>query len=201
MWGRWKLEHLVRGTGSSWWARVLQKTEHRDENIMKSVNSFDHGHCSKWGLHSFFGLKASWMTPLTLKWLQFGCYRFSERNRAAHTVTTWWLTANTYIYMIIYRVFGVYIKSTHWQQCTTMEALYLFPVWVTLLPTQCYSDICCCEFAVHLWRYRGGYPALTECLKKLNNNKVSRLYFYSDRNCHYICQVKLTWLSAVETDK
>nr|XP_040051662.1 protein NipSnap homolog 1 isoform X4 [Gasterosteus aculeatus aculeatus] len=25
--------------------------------------------------------------------------------------------------------------------------------------------------AVHLWRYRGGYPALTECLKKLNNNK------------------------------
>ncbi|TNN51180.1 Protein NipSnap 2 [Liparis tanakae] len=26
--------------------------------------------------------------------------------------------------------------------------------------------------AVHLWRYRGGYPALTECLKKLNINKV-----------------------------
>ncbi|TMS03761.1 Protein NipSnap-like protein 1 [Larimichthys crocea] len=25
--------------------------------------------------------------------------------------------------------------------------------------------------AVHLWRYRGGYPALTECLEKLNNNK------------------------------
>ncbi|XP_034728580.1 protein NipSnap homolog 1 isoform X1 [Etheostoma cragini] len=25
--------------------------------------------------------------------------------------------------------------------------------------------------AVHLWRYRGGYPALTECLKKLNHNK------------------------------
>uniref|UniRef100_A0A3B4Y3P6 Nipsnap homolog 1 (C. elegans) n=1 Tax=Seriola lalandi dorsalis TaxID=1841481 RepID=A0A3B4Y3P6_SERLL len=25
--------------------------------------------------------------------------------------------------------------------------------------------------AVHLWRYKGGYPALTECLKKLNNNK------------------------------
>ncbi|XP_042277376.1 protein NipSnap homolog 1 [Thunnus maccoyii] len=25
--------------------------------------------------------------------------------------------------------------------------------------------------AVHLWRYRGGYPALTECLQKLNNNK------------------------------
>ncbi|XP_058493263.1 protein NipSnap homolog 1 isoform X2 [Solea solea] len=24
---------------------------------------------------------------------------------------------------------------------------------------------------VHLWRYKGGYPALTECLKKLNNNK------------------------------
>uniref|UniRef100_A0A4W5LQD3 Nipsnap homolog 1 (C. elegans) n=1 Tax=Hucho hucho TaxID=62062 RepID=A0A4W5LQD3_9TELE len=26
--------------------------------------------------------------------------------------------------------------------------------------------------AVHLWRYTGGYPALTECLTKLNNNKV-----------------------------
>ncbi|XP_067083970.1 protein NipSnap homolog 1 isoform X1 [Osmerus mordax] len=26
---------------------------------------------------------------------------------------------------------------------------------------------------VHLWRYRGGYPALTECLNKLNNNKVT----------------------------
>ncbi|CAB1322326.1 unnamed protein product [Coregonus sp. 'balchen'] len=25
--------------------------------------------------------------------------------------------------------------------------------------------------AVHLWRYTGGYPALTECLTKLNNNK------------------------------
>ncbi|XP_062274083.1 protein NipSnap homolog 1 isoform X1 [Scomber scombrus] len=25
--------------------------------------------------------------------------------------------------------------------------------------------------AVHLWRYSGGYPALTECLQKLNNNK------------------------------
>uniref|UniRef100_A0A6Q2YZB0 NIPSNAP domain-containing protein n=1 Tax=Esox lucius TaxID=8010 RepID=A0A6Q2YZB0_ESOLU len=25
--------------------------------------------------------------------------------------------------------------------------------------------------AVHLWRYTGGYPALTECLTKLNNNQ------------------------------
>ncbi|KAM9810493.1 protein NipSnap homolog 1 [Neosynchiropus ocellatus] len=25
--------------------------------------------------------------------------------------------------------------------------------------------------AVHLWKYTGGYPALTECLNKLNNNK------------------------------
>ncbi|XP_034728581.1 protein NipSnap homolog 1 isoform X2 [Etheostoma cragini] len=27
------------------------------------------------------------------------------------------------------------------------------------------------KIQLHLWRYRGGYPALTECLKKLNHNK------------------------------
>lgn len=34
------------------------------------------------------------------------------------------------------------------------------------------TDLCCLFVAVHLWRYTGGYPALTECLTKLNNNKV-----------------------------
>lgn len=31
--------------------------------------------------------------------------------------------------------------------------------------------------AVHLWKYSGGYPALTECLEKLNHNKVSSRLF------------------------
>lgn len=53
-----------------------------------------------------------------------------------------------------------------------MGVLYLLVVWVSSVLSQCCSDICCSVFAVHLWRYRGGYPALTECLTKLNNNKV-----------------------------
>ena len=32
---------------------------------------------------------------------------------------------------------------------------------------------------VHLWRYRGGYPALTECLDKLNNNKVRDWFIWT----------------------
>ncbi|CDQ88544.1 unnamed protein product [Oncorhynchus mykiss] len=35
--------------------------------------------------------------------------------------------------------------------------------------------------AVHLWRYTGGYPALTECLTKLNNNK-EYLHFRMERS-------------------
>ncbi|KAA0716857.1 Protein NipSnap -like protein 1 [Triplophysa tibetana] len=35
--------------------------------------------------------------------------------------------------------------------------------------------------AVHLWRYSGGYPALTECLHKLNNN-TAYLAFRKDRS-------------------
>uniref|UniRef100_A0A8C8D6H2 NIPSNAP domain-containing protein n=1 Tax=Oncorhynchus tshawytscha TaxID=74940 RepID=A0A8C8D6H2_ONCTS len=35
--------------------------------------------------------------------------------------------------------------------------------------------------AVHLWRYTGGYPALTECLTKLNNNKEYR-HFRMERS-------------------
>lgn len=53
-----------------------------------------------------------------------------------------------------------------------MQVLYLLVVWVSSVLSQCCSDICCSVCAVHLWRYRGGYPALTECLTKLNNNKV-----------------------------
>lgn len=60
-----------------------------------------------------------------------------------------------------------------------MEVLYLLVVWVAWVLTQCYSDICCSGFAVHLWRYRGGYPALTECLEKLNNNKVDYKFISS----------------------
>lgn len=29
--------------------------------------------------------------------------------------------------------------------------------------------------SVHLWRYRGGYPALTEVMNKLRQNKVNAL--------------------------
>lgn len=181
MWGGWKLEHLVWGTGSSWWARVLQKTEHEDENIMKSVNSFWSRSRSNEGWIHFSVWRPREWHHLLSSGCSFAVIVFQSVTEP-RTVTTQWLTANTSIYVIIYRVFGVYIKSTHWQQCTTIEALYLYPVWVTLLPTRCYSDICCCEFAVHLWRYRGGYPALTECLKKLNNNKVCELYLYSDKD-------------------
>lgn len=53
-----------------------------------------------------------------------------------------------------------------------MEVLYLLVVWVASDLMQCYSDICCCFCAVHLWRYRGGYPALTDCLQKLRANKA-----------------------------
>lgn len=30
-----------------------------------------------------------------------------------------------------------------------------------------------CSVLVHLWRYRGGYPALTEVMNKLRQNKVT----------------------------
>uniref|UniRef100_A0A8C1P7U8 Nipsnap homolog 1 (C. elegans) n=1 Tax=Cyprinus carpio TaxID=7962 RepID=A0A8C1P7U8_CYPCA len=35
--------------------------------------------------------------------------------------------------------------------------------------------------AVHLWRYSGGYPALTECLRKLNSN-MAYLAFRKERS-------------------
>lgn len=46
------------------------------------------------------------------------------------------------------------------------------PVGPVAALTRCCSDLCWCVSAVHLWRYRGGYPALTDCLVKLRNNKV-----------------------------
>ena len=41
---------------------------------------------------------------------------------------------------------------------------------------------CFCFASVHLWRYRGGYPALTEVMTKLRENKVrphmSLVFYY-----------------------
>lgn len=81
-----------------------------------------------------------------------------------------------------------------------MEILYLLIAWVASLPLWCYSDICCSVFVVHLWRYRGGYPALTECLKKLNNNKVCRkvslLYSYIEKKSAYMSNATTTLVNA-----
>lgn len=34
----------------------------------------------------------------------------------------------------------------------------------------------CSSVSVHLWRYRGGYPALTEVMNKLRQNKVNAAF-------------------------
>lgn len=37
-------------------------------------------------------------------------------------------------------------------------------------------DLYIALYTVHLWRYRGGYPALTEVMNKLKNNKVENTF-------------------------
>lgn len=59
-----------------------------------------------------------------------------------------------------------------------MKVLYATAVWVGCALAKGYSDICCSCCSVHLWRYRGGYPALTDCLQKLRDNKVRCKQFY-----------------------
>lgn len=56
-----------------------------------------------------------------------------------------------------------------------------FGRWCLSPQIWCCSDLCCCVSAVHLWRYRGGYPALTDCLMKLKNNKVHTFSAFQNR--------------------
>lgn len=77
-----------------------------------------------------------------------------------------------------------------------MEMLCLLVVWVASVLTRRCSDICWSVCAVHLWRYRGGYPALTECLQKLNKNKVDCELFHN----LFLAKEKADILSVTYTD-
>lgn len=48
------------------------------------------------------------------------------------------------------------------------------------IPKSCIVfDYFALSILVHLWRYRGGYPALTEVMNKLRQNKVMHAHISS----------------------
>lgn len=110
----------------------------------------------------------------SFEWLQFSCKLFGRASQKNNVQTLpddsppTTLLLHMIIYSLLYTLRA--FRDSKWSEGDGGTVLRV--VWVASVPTQCYSDICCCVSAVHLWRYRGGYPALTECLQKLNNNKV-----------------------------
>lgn len=52
-------------------------------------------------------------------------------------------------------------------------------LFVLVTCTQLYEVIMAIVFVfpVHMWRYRGGYPALTEVMSKLRQNKVKDIKY------------------------